>query len=71
MDDVRVPIPVGSTRFMDQLRADMRARGYALNTAYCVKCINVFVYQVSGQRASGVELQLRQANPKATNCTHT
>lgn len=32
MDDVRVPIPAGSTRFMDQLRADMRARGYALAT---------------------------------------
>ena len=32
MDDIRVPIPAGSTRFMDQLRADMRARGYALPT---------------------------------------
>lgn len=32
MDDVRVPIPAGSTRFMDQLRTDMRARGYALAT---------------------------------------
>jgi integron integrase len=32
MDDIRIPIPAGSTRFMDQLRADMRARGYALPT---------------------------------------
>lgn len=32
MDDIRVPIPAGSTRFMDLLRADMRARGYALPT---------------------------------------
>ena len=32
MDDVRTPIPVGSTRFMDQVRADMRARGYAFPT---------------------------------------
>jgi integron integrase len=32
MDDIRIPIPAGSTRLMDQLRADMRARGYALPT---------------------------------------
>lgn len=32
MDDIRIPLPAGSTRFMDQLRADMRARGYALPT---------------------------------------
>lgn len=32
MDDIRIPIPKGSVRFMDQLRADMRARGYALPT---------------------------------------
>lgn len=32
MDDIRAPIPAGSTRFMDQLRVDMRARGYALPT---------------------------------------
>ena len=32
MDDIRVPIPAGSTRFLDQLRADMRARGYSLPT---------------------------------------
>jgi integrase len=32
MDDIRIPVPAGSTRFMDQLRADMRARGYALPT---------------------------------------
>jgi integron integrase len=32
MDDIRVPVPAGSTRFMDLLRVDMRARGYALPT---------------------------------------
>jgi integron integrase len=32
MDDIPIPIPAGSTRFMDQVRADMRARGYALPT---------------------------------------
>ena len=32
MDDIRVPVPPGSTRFMDLLRVDMRARGYALPT---------------------------------------
>jgi integron integrase len=32
MDDIRVPVPPGSTRFLDQLRVDMRARGYALPT---------------------------------------
>jgi len=32
MDDIRIPVPVGSTRFMDLLRADMRARGYAFPT---------------------------------------
>ena len=32
MDDIPVPIPAGSTRLMDQLRADMRARGYAFST---------------------------------------
>lgn len=30
MDDIRVPVPPGSTRFLDLLRVDMRARGYAL-----------------------------------------
>jgi len=32
MDDIRVPVPAGSTRFLDLLRVDMRARGYALPT---------------------------------------
>ena len=32
MDDIPVPIPAGSTRLMDQLRSDMRARGYAFST---------------------------------------
>ena len=32
MDDIRVPVPAGSTRFLDLLRVDMRARGYALAT---------------------------------------
>ncbi|MCB1688656.1 MAG: integron integrase [Halioglobus sp.] len=32
MDDIRVPVPPGSTKFMDLLRLDMRARGYALPT---------------------------------------
>ena len=32
MDDIRVPVPPGSTRFLDLLRVDMRARGYALPT---------------------------------------
>jgi integron integrase len=32
MDDIRVPIPPTSTRFLDLVRVDMRARGYALNT---------------------------------------
>lgn len=32
MDDIPVPIPAGSKRFMDELRADMRARGYAYPT---------------------------------------
>ena len=32
MDDIRVPVPPGSTRLMDLLRIDMRARGYALPT---------------------------------------
>ena len=32
MDDVRVPVPAGSIRFMDLLRTDMRARGYAFPT---------------------------------------
>jgi len=32
MDDIPVPVPAGSTRLMDRLRTDMRARGYALST---------------------------------------
>jgi integron integrase len=32
MDDIRVPVPRGSTSFLDLLRVDMRARGYALPT---------------------------------------
>ena len=32
MDDIPTPIPTGSSRFMDQLRTDMRARGYAYPT---------------------------------------
>ncbi len=32
MDDIRIPVPPGSTRFLDLLRVDMRARGYALPT---------------------------------------
>lgn len=32
MDDIPVPIPPGSTRFIDEVRADMRARGYAYPT---------------------------------------
>jgi site-specific recombinase XerD len=32
MDDIRVPVSPGSTRLMDLLRIDMRARGYALPT---------------------------------------
>jgi integron integrase len=32
MDDIRVPVPAGSKRFIDLLRVDMRARGYALPT---------------------------------------
>src|SRR6516165_10652465 len=31
MDDIRVPIPPTSTRFLDLVRVDMWARGYALN----------------------------------------
>ena len=29
MDDIPVPIPAGERRFLDDIRADMRARGYA------------------------------------------
>jgi integron integrase len=32
MDDIPVPIPAGSTRLVDQLRTDIRARGYAFST---------------------------------------
>jgi len=32
MDDIPVNIPSGSTRFLDRLRADLRARGYAYHT---------------------------------------
>lgn len=32
MEDIPVPIPAGSNRFMDELRADIRARGYAYPT---------------------------------------
>lgn len=32
MDDVPVPVSSGSTRFIDRLRSDMRARGYAYPT---------------------------------------
>jgi site-specific recombinase XerD len=32
MDDIPVPIPVGERRFIDDIRADMRARGYAYST---------------------------------------
>jgi integron integrase len=32
MDDIRIPVPPGSTRLLDQLRMDMRARGYAFST---------------------------------------
>jgi len=32
MDDIRIPVPPKSTRFLDLLRVDMRARGYALPT---------------------------------------
>ena len=32
MDDIPAPIPTGSSRLMDKLRTDMRARGYAYPT---------------------------------------
>ena len=32
MDDIPVPIPTGERRFVDDIRADMRARGYAYPT---------------------------------------
>ena len=32
MDDIPVSVPSGSTRFLDRLRADLRARGYAYPT---------------------------------------
>lgn len=32
MDDIPVPIPTGARRFVDDIRADMRARGYAYST---------------------------------------
>lgn len=32
MDDIPQPIPPGSSKLMDSLRADLRARGYALTT---------------------------------------
>lgn len=32
MDDIPVPIPAGRRRFVDEVRADMRARGYAYPT---------------------------------------
>jgi integron integrase len=32
MDDIPVPIPAGERRFIDDIRADMRARGYAYPT---------------------------------------
>ena len=50
MDDIPVPIPAGSTRLMDQLRADMRARGYAFSTErtylHWIKRPDVFLHQV-------------------------
>ena len=33
MDDIPPPIPADSNKIMDTLRADLRARGYALSTA--------------------------------------
>jgi site-specific recombinase XerD len=32
MDDIPISVPSGSTRFLDRLRADLRARGYAYPT---------------------------------------
>jgi hypothetical protein len=32
IDDIRVPVPPGSSRFLELLRVDMRARDYALST---------------------------------------
>ncbi len=45
MDDIPQPIPPGSPKLMDSLRADLRAHGYALtNERTYLHWINRFIF---------------------------